>query len=185
MGGNVRVDEHNRMAFVSHVVRHFLCCNANVSNESNPLWHFCLGVQRFCPREVFHHFTPVVLQLRAEGITRLDGDSFVSKSYSYSRTPDEANVISMFWKVVPELDPIHALRILAFIAGTANLGSKSDELDDTRPFTVAVSSALPDTDSPVAVPSCNIILLPMYKTEEIMKEALIRTVTNLDGLQPL
>ena len=183
MDGTIAVVGHNRMEFISHVVRYFLV----VKSKNNPVSHFCLGVQDLCPREVFHCVTPVVLQDHVEGARVMEaGCALGNIIFAPKFNICETQVINMFWDVVLNMEVYQCLRILAFIVGTSNLRTKLSQYkrDRVKLITVAVSSALSETDNPVAVPHRNTMLLPMYRTKAAMIEGLQRVLTNVNGIHP-
>lgn len=166
--GTTRVTESNRMSFVSHVVKYFLCCGAG------PVWQFCLGVQNSCPRAVFHNLTPVALQHIVEGVP-LRIEEWPAKALSPIQTEDEVSIIADFWAVVNDLDALISMRLLAFITGSSSM-----LIVDNEPlFTVAVNSSLHESDFPIAVPASNLLLLPLYANKQVMKEKIIGAVCNV------
>jgi hypothetical protein len=176
--GGTLVTEHNRMRFITHVVKYFLCCQEG--DERNPMYHFIVGVQNFCPRQLLTNMSPVTLQLQLEGPAAvIDMGPWKETLHLLVRNKDDRNITNMFLSAVDDMDCYHQARLFAWATGSLR------GLCQFYPYRSSTVTVVDGSSVPVNISLCRLIILSKYLSVDEMKAKLRTVIRDADAEQML
>eukprot|EP00602_Paraphysomonas_sp_CaronLab_P012713 CAMPEP_0185038694 /NCGR_PEP_ID=MMETSP1103-20130426/34664_1 /TAXON_ID=36769 /ORGANISM="Paraphysomonas bandaiensis, Strain Caron Lab Isolate" /LENGTH=1615 /DNA_ID=CAMNT_0027577241 /DNA_START=46 /DNA_END=4893 /DNA_ORIENTATION=- len=171
-GGSKSVTIHNRVDFLRAVVKYYLCC---MDDNTNLIRHFVLGVQSFCPRECFNHFTDVSLQLLIEGNrSSIDTSEWRAHTDYKRNAADDDPTVEMFWEVVQEMDDVDRRRLLCFSTGTTSLPYNGFS-GLSPPFTLVMGSTTVNT-LPSSHTCFHMLIMPKYTSKDTLREKVLLAI---------
>lgn len=181
-GSARNVDQDNRMEYLYMWTKYSLCCAETGNEDNNNIFlSLILGVQDMCPRHIFHHMSPVALQLVIEGSREIDVGQW--RLYAVVRSSFAVkDIIDWFWQIVGDMDELDKRRLLVFSMGTACLPAKGFE-DLTKPFSIVINAAMSNDSLPTSHTCFNMLVLPRYTSFSRLRDKLLQAIRETDTAQ--
>ncbi|KAK3573582.1 hypothetical protein QTP86_028179 [Hemibagrus guttatus] len=171
-GINIAVNNHNRQDFVNAYVDYIF--NLSVA----PLFNeFYAGFHKVCGGKVLELFQPNELQAMVIGNTNYDWKELEKNTKYKGEYWPEHPTIKFFWNVFHELPLEKKKQFLLFLTGSDRipiLGMKSLVL-------VIQPTGGGENYLPVAHTCFNLLDLPKYTSQEILKEKLLQAIEHNQG----
>lgn len=171
-GHHIKVNKENRQEYVDLYVDFLLNSSVQHCFEA-----FSQGFYKVCSSKVLDLFHAQELMILVVGSENYDwGDLEKNAEYKNGYRPDHPT-IRMFWRVFHGLDYEEKKKFLLFLTGSDRIPilGMSEIKIILQPMKVE------DDHLPVAHTCFNLLDLPMYSTEDVMREKLRLAIQNTQG----
>lgn len=173
--GQIIVNEHNRMRFVTHVVKYFLCCQDG--DEQNPVHQFIVGIQNILPRQLFVNMSPVLLQFLLEApVNTIDIEPWKRSLHFLIRNESDRITEALFYSAIDKMDCYDKARLYAWVHGSLRGLSEFFQYQSRT-----IVNVIEGNSDPVSLPMYRVIILPRCQSLEEMKNKLRTVIRGADG----
>jgi E3 ubiquitin-protein ligase HUWE1 len=177
-GRNIKVTVENRQEFVDLMVEHHLTVMVR-----EQVTEFCQGFHELIPPHELAWFTPDEFDLLICGLPEVKVDDLRAHCRFIHPFHAEHPVVRMFFNVLQSLTPEDKGKFLIFLTGSSQVpvGGFAALADIGRPVKLASGGEPRRGELPRAHTCWNQLDLPLYSSEEVMREKLLMAVQMCDG----
>lgn len=173
-GHNIPVTEENKAEYVRLVCEYRL-----IESVRSQLEHFLEGFHEIIPKDLVSIFDEQELELLISGLPDIDIDDWRNNTQYQNYSPSSIQ-IKWFWRAVRAMDAEERAKLLQFVTGTSKVPLNGFKelvgMDGVSKF--SIHRAYGSNDRLPSSHTCfNQIDLPAYDSYEMLREALLKAIT--------